>query len=144
MINKTIALKLIALRKEKNLTQNEIAKDLNISRSVYSFFETGRRTPDISTLCTIAKYHGVSIDWLLDYNINDSDSEQLNSIIKIEDYFKIIYNLTKKSITLDNLSLFLNLIIKDYEFITKIYSLSPKHLNLIKYIVSNLESEKEK
>jgi len=58
-------LRLRELRKEKNVTQNEIAEYLMVSREAYSQYETGRRQMNYETLCLLADYYNVSIDYLL-------------------------------------------------------------------------------
>lgn len=60
-----ISLKLLELRQAHNLTQKELCETLNISRSVYSYFECDRRTPDVDTLLMFAEYYGVSLDELV-------------------------------------------------------------------------------
>ena len=56
-------LKILRLECEK--TQEEIAKDLGISRIRYNQYETGKRTPDNEMLVQISEYFNVSIDYLL-------------------------------------------------------------------------------
>ncbi len=53
------------IRKEKKLTQAQVAEHLDISVSTYTKYETGVNEPDISMLKKIAKFFGVSIDYLL-------------------------------------------------------------------------------
>ncbi len=53
------------IRKQKNLNQQKIAMDLNISREVISYYENGKRNPDINMLKTLSKYFNVSIDYLI-------------------------------------------------------------------------------
>ena len=53
------------LRLEKNLTQSEMAKALNISRVTYTNYELGNREPDFSTVSRIAAVLGTSVDYLL-------------------------------------------------------------------------------
>ena len=53
------------LRKEKNLSQAELAKELEVSQRSISSWETGFRQPDFETLEILAKYFGVSTDYLL-------------------------------------------------------------------------------
>ena len=47
-----IGLKII--RKQKNLNQLKVAMDLNISREVISYYENGKRNPDIEMLRTLS------------------------------------------------------------------------------------------
>lgn len=58
--------RLIQLRKENKVTQEDIAKILGISRQAYSNYELGNREPDIDVLKKIAEYYDVSIDYLLE------------------------------------------------------------------------------
>ncbi len=60
-----LSLKLLELRQEHGLTQKQLCADLNISRSNYSYFECGKRVPDINTLLLIARYYSVSLDELV-------------------------------------------------------------------------------
>ena len=57
--------KLQVLRKEKGLTQEELAQILFVSRAAVSKWESGRGYPSIDSLKAIANYFSVSIDMLL-------------------------------------------------------------------------------
>ena len=57
--------KLQELRKQKNLTQEELAGDLFVSRTAISKWESGRGYPGIDSLKEISRYFSVSIDELL-------------------------------------------------------------------------------
>ena len=57
--------KLQELRKQKNLTQEELAQALFVSRTAISKWESGRGYPNIDSLKAIAKYFHISIDQLL-------------------------------------------------------------------------------
>ena len=57
--------KLQELRKEKGLTQEELAAALYVSRTAVSKWESGRGYPNIDSLKEIAKFFSVSIDALL-------------------------------------------------------------------------------
>lgn len=57
--------RLKSLRNRKGLTQGELAEKLCISRSALSLYELGKREPDFDTLCLIAKYFRVSVDYIL-------------------------------------------------------------------------------
>lgn len=57
--------RLVGLRKIKNLTQQQVADDLKISRGTYGHYEIGRREPDFDTLEKIADYFNVTTDYLL-------------------------------------------------------------------------------
>lgn len=57
--------KLQLLRKQKNLTQEELAEQLFVSRTAVSKWESGRGYPGIDSLKSIGRLFGVSVDELL-------------------------------------------------------------------------------
>ncbi|CAM4411785.1 MULTISPECIES: helix-turn-helix domain-containing protein [Paenibacillus] len=57
--------RLLELRKERRLTQQEISKSLKMARTTYSGYENGSREPDNETLNKIADFLEVSVDYLL-------------------------------------------------------------------------------
>ena len=57
--------KLQELRKQKGLTQEELAEALFVSRTAVSKWESGRGYPNIDSLKAISKFFGVTIDELL-------------------------------------------------------------------------------
>ena len=60
--------KLQELRKQKGLTQEELAKELFVSRTAISKWESGRGYPNIESLKLIAKFFSVTVDELLSSN----------------------------------------------------------------------------
>lgn len=61
----TLSEKLQALRRQKNLTQEEVAQALYVSRTAVSKWESGRGAPSIDSLLAIARFYGVTVDALL-------------------------------------------------------------------------------
>lgn len=57
--------KLILLRKEKGLTQMQVAEDINVSRQAVSEWETGAVVPSIENLKSLSVLYGVPVDHLL-------------------------------------------------------------------------------
>ena len=57
--------KLLELRKQKGLTQEEVADALYVSRTAISKWESGRGYPNIDSLKAIAKFFDITIDQLL-------------------------------------------------------------------------------
>ncbi len=53
------------IRKQKGYSQLKVAFDLNISREALSYYENGKRSPDIEMLCRMSEYFNVSIDYLI-------------------------------------------------------------------------------
>lgn len=60
--------KLQVLRKEKGITQEQLAKELFVSRTAVSKWELGRGYPNLESLKDIAKFFDISIDQLLSGN----------------------------------------------------------------------------
>lgn len=53
------------LRAVNNITQNDLAKILKVSRPTIAGYETKNRQPDFNHLIKISDYFGVSIDYLI-------------------------------------------------------------------------------
>ena len=78
--------KLQELRKQKNLTQEELAEELYVSRTAISKWESGRGYPNIDSLKAISKYFSVSLDELLSSDeiltIAEEDNKQKEKHIR--------------------------------------------------------------
>lgn len=57
--------RLSELRKEKNISQHNVAKNINVSQQTISSWEKGEREPDFDTLIILAQFFEVSTDYLL-------------------------------------------------------------------------------
>ena len=57
--------KLQELRKNKGITQEQLAEDIYVSRTAVSKWESGRGYPNIDSLKVLAKYFSISVDELL-------------------------------------------------------------------------------
>lgn len=53
------------IRKKRNLNQQRVALDLNITREALSHYENGRRDPSLAMLIRLSEYFNVSIDYLI-------------------------------------------------------------------------------
>lgn len=76
------------LRKEKNLTQEQLAERFQISRRTVSRWETGSNLPDLDILIEMADYYDVDLRELLD---GERKSEKMNkeleeTVLKVADY----------------------------------------------------------
>lgn len=69
-----IGAKIRELRKEKKITQEELADYLHISSQAVSKWETGASSPDIDMLPKLAIYFGTSLDNLLDFDQSKLDA----------------------------------------------------------------------
>ena len=56
---------LVEIRKKKGYSQLKVAMDLSISREALSYYENGKRSPDVEMLCRLSDYFHVSIDYLI-------------------------------------------------------------------------------
>ena len=78
--------KLKELRKNKNITQDELAEKLYVSRTAVSKWESGKGYPSIETLKDLAKFYDISIDDLLsndeliDISIDNMNKERKNHL----------------------------------------------------------------
>ena len=70
--------KLQELRKSRNLTQEELAEELYVSRTAISKWESGRGYPSIDSLKAIAGFFFISIDELLSAGALVSIAEKEN------------------------------------------------------------------
>lgn len=57
------------------LTQEELSALMQVERSTLASWETNRREPDIKTLCRIADFFHVSIDWLVNFQPQTATSQ---------------------------------------------------------------------
>ena len=53
------------IRKKKGYSQLKVAMDLSISREALSYYENGRRSPDLEMLIKLSHYFNVSVDYLI-------------------------------------------------------------------------------
>jgi len=58
-------IRLKELRRAKDITQEELAKQMQLSPSTIGMYETGRREPDFETLQKFADFFHVSTDYIL-------------------------------------------------------------------------------
>lgn len=73
----TFGEKITILRKENNLTQEQFAEMLNVSRQSVSKWELGLSFPDTEKLIRISKVFSCSLDYLLKDEIESKDVNQL-------------------------------------------------------------------
>lgn len=85
--------RLIKLRKELNLTQEELAKKIGYTRTAISAWEIGRNEPSNTDTIKLAEYFGVSTDYLLGKsdirNPENKDLDKLQIGLSAKDYSNI-------------------------------------------------------
>ena len=76
------AARLKQLRRERKISQVELAKLLNITQQAVGKWETGRSSPDQKTLKLLADFFNTTTDYLLDYDIKLPAVQQYISAIE--------------------------------------------------------------
>lgn len=98
MDQKKTGLFLKELRKEKSLTQEQLAEKFNISSRSVSRWETGTNLPDLSILVELADFYNVDIREIIDgerkNKMNKETKETLNKVAEYAEQNTL--NLKKK------------------------------------------------
>lgn len=76
----TFGERLKELRLGRKLTQREVAQKVGISTSTLAMYEGGRREPDLDTLIKLARFYGVTVDYLVGTEEELSPEEQLRRL----------------------------------------------------------------
>lgn len=113
------------LRKSKGVSQEELADVLMTSRQAISKWERGETSPDIDRLKDLAVYFDVSIDYLLEY---DLESKSVHSFLqRVTDCF----NNKKYDISIDEIKMIVtknknnfNLIVAAIEYLSDYYAIN--------------------
>lgn len=100
-----LAERLLTLRAEKNLTQEETAERLGVSNKTYSKWETGATSPDLETLIKLARFFCVTADSLLGLSGTSAPTfedavraeEERNPDNPAEAYFRMYETLIRSS-----------------------------------------------
>ena len=82
MSNKTLGEMISSLRKEKNMTQNDLAEKMNVTDKAVSKWERNLSCPDVNSIPKLAEVLGVSVEELL-----NAQTKQENS--KVDDIINI-------------------------------------------------------
>ncbi|WOO35823.1 helix-turn-helix transcriptional regulator [Anaerocolumna sp. AGMB13020] len=78
------------LRKEKNLTQSELAEIIHLTRSSIAGYENGSKIPTIETVIELSKFFCVSTDYLL--GVNNLRNHELKNANTIKHFLKLFEN----------------------------------------------------
>ena len=91
----TTGQKITNCRKEKGLTQEELAKTLGVSRQAVSRWESDLAFPETDKLTKLSKLFGVTVDWLLNYDSSSTPEaesvEQPKAAINFAEYLRNFY-----------------------------------------------------
>lgn len=93
------------LRKEKALTQEQLAEHFNVSSRTVSRWENGKNMPDISILVKLAEFYGIELREIIDgerksENMDKETKEVVNKVVDYtsEDKESIINKIQKYSV----------------------------------------------
>ena len=103
---------LTELRKNKKLTQFELAEQLNYSDKSISKWENGDNLPDLETLNELCNFYGVTLDYLTHPVEENKDKYVLNKDIERKDLINHIF-----------ITLFVNLVVWFIATIVFVYAL---------------------
>lgn len=73
--------RLMKLRKELNLTQEELAKKIGYTRTAVSAWEIGRNEPSNADTIKLAEYFGVTTDYLLGKTDVRNPGQQIDDVL---------------------------------------------------------------
>ena len=83
--------KILNLRKKLNLSQEQLAEQLDVTRQTISKWELEETTPDIKQAKKLSEIFKVSLDELLDTDIRDTVVEKVSNTEKLTNMaFKIV------------------------------------------------------
>ena len=90
------------LRKERHLTQEQLAQTLGLAKSSISMYENGKREPDFATMEQLADYFGVDMDTLYGRAPSveatgriDADSLEILRAVRERPEMKILFSVSR-------------------------------------------------
>ena len=114
-------------REKMELTQKQLAVVLNIDRSTYSYYETGKSVPPVETLIKLARIFNTTVDNLLGYEHEDGEAVNDDTTV---------YNKSRENFAL--------LSEEEQSIIMKYRQLSPEEqAKLNKFINSSIDNNKK-
>lgn len=130
-----------ALRENKRLTQVQLAEKINVSDKAVSKWEKDGCNPDFDSLCTLANFFDVTLDYLM---IGKKPEVKTVTISKLElcaktDSEKLFYELKKEkklSVADENRKTLLDYVLKYESY--KVFELICKNLSLREFMCSKL------
>lgn len=111
------------LRKEKGLSQEQLANKLDVSRQSISKWELGESNPELVNIVELAKVFDVSTDYLLQNKTNDYVSSDKSNNFDYLTKFKTTMIVSTSLLVLSLLILTYNVILIGFAFIGLVASL---------------------
>ena len=81
------------IRKENNLSQEQLAEQLGVSRQAVSKWESGQSYPEMDKVLLICKLYNYNIDELMNENVkevSETNQSKININKYIDDFFEFI------------------------------------------------------
>ena len=137
--------KIDSLIKELGLTQTDLAKQLNISQSTIASWKSRNSLPPIETLCMIADFFQVSLEWLVTEDSVSGISDYQMVLLSRKDIRNRIYDIISSKTNnpdADNevihKSFFTNIPVLTYRLL---YNWSEGRINLNEYVLTDIAYE---
>ena len=89
----TLGEKIYELRTQHNLSQGDLANELNVSRQSISKWENGNSTPDLEKIVKLAEIFNVSLDELIKNEEKEETNDFVSSIINAKKNLKYYVNI---------------------------------------------------
>ncbi len=70
-----LAERILALRKARNLSQEELAEQIGVSRQAVGKWESGQSQPDLDKVIALSEFFGVSCDYLLKGDVPEASTD---------------------------------------------------------------------
>ena len=97
----TFGKRLKQIRKERNLTQSQLAEILGTSKQVISRYEHGESNPKIELVCKYAEKLGVAVDYLLKDDVSAEPTNEFYEKVNNKPFYKIFIEVTADHLKLD-------------------------------------------
>lgn len=72
------------LRRKHGFTQENLARELHLSRQAVSKWETGAALPDLDTLLKLSRFYGLTINEILEPRIQGAKVLEFEDIVKMD------------------------------------------------------------
>ena len=93
-------MKLKQLRKDRNLTQQQLANKLDLTKSTISAYENSSKYPSVEVLINISSLFNISTNFLLGL----SDNKEFNLAPLTDDQIKLLNELIEQFTVLNNIT----------------------------------------
>ena len=88
IFNLNISQRLIELRNQKGLTQQQVAESLDVKRARYNAWEQGLSQPNIEMIQKLSDFHNVSTDYLL--GKSSMKNAEVDRKVTMDESFRVI------------------------------------------------------